>query len=103
MINPEEDLRIAVTLIHQFENSGIPVSPQTQISAGVYELADRIINRLRRNLTDAEGYNNEMFISMMQSIGYPVLFLVNDLYSCRLFGVQTTKGIIVIPNTTVKC
>lgn len=96
MVNPEDDIRVASNLLHQLEVSDIAPKPDNTIREGEIELADRIISKLSRNLHTPDGYNNESFINALSACGYTLLFLVNDLFSCQLFGLQTTKGMLVI-------
>lgn len=95
MVDPK-DLNVLVGLIRQLELSPLPYNPTHVLQEGMTELSDRIIAKIRRHVIDKQGYTNLQFVQAMQSSGFSVLSLRQDLVSCHLFGLPTTKGLVEI-------
>lgn len=95
MVDPK-DLNILVGLIRQLELSPLPQDPNNVLREGMAELSDRVIAKIRRHVTDGYGRTNLQFLQAMQSSGFSILNLQQDLVSCHLFGLRTTKGMIEI-------
>jgi hypothetical protein len=95
MVDPKE-LSILIGLIRQLEYSPLPQNPNNVLQEGMAELSDRIIAKIRRHVSDGQGRTNMHFVQAMQASGFSVLNLQQDLISCHLYGVPTTKGMVEI-------
>lgn len=87
------EVRILLDLLSRLDKDcATPPRPDHRFAKGECELVDRIVNKARRQVLD--GQPNSSFVSIMAAHGYPLLPLLSDLFSVRLYGIQTSKGVI---------
>lgn len=93
----QEEFRILTDLLRRYETE---VPPGVHSTLGL-DLAERIIHKVRNLVNIAPGIADMQFLQSMESIGYPMLPLQQDLVSVHLYGIKTTKGMIQIPTIGV--
>lgn len=91
MASPNE-LRLLLQLLHTLDNDpGVVFNPSHRFTDGQNITVDRIVCKLKKQVQDRDSNTT---LNVMASNGYPLLPLIQDMVSVRLYGVQTTKGII---------
>lgn len=91
------EFRILTDLLRRFETE---VPPAVRTSLGD-ELVERIVNKIQRMVNVSPGIADTQFLKAMETIGYSMLPLQQDLVSVHLYGINTTKGMIQIPTMAV--
>ncbi|QKE54494.1 hypothetical protein ACSA002_1800 [Salmonella phage vB_SalM_SA002] len=92
-----DEFRILTDLLRRYETEVPPGVPST---LGL-DLAERIVHKINRMINVMPGVVDTQFLQAMESIGYPMLPLQQDLVSVHLYGLRTSKGLIQIPTTAV--
>lgn len=92
-----DEFRILTDLLRRYETEVPPGVPST---LGL-DLAERIVHKINRMINVMPGVVDTQFLQAMESIGYPMLPLQQDLVSVYLYGLRTSKGLIQIPTTAV--
>lgn len=92
-----DEFRILTDLLRRYETEVPPGVPST---LGL-DLAERIVHKINRMINIMPGVVDTQFLQAMESIGYPMLPLQQDLVSVHLYGLRTSKGLIQIPTTAV--
>lgn len=88
----QNEVSLLLQLLHTLDSDpSILFNPAHKFEYGQNVTVDRIVCKLKKQVQDRDS--NSM-INLMATNGYPLLILVQDLVSVRLYGVQTTKGII---------
>lgn len=93
----QDEFRILTDLLRRYETE---VPPGVQSTLGV-DLVERIVHKINRMINVMPGVVDTQFLQAMESIGYPMLPLQQDLVSVHLYGIRTSKGLIQIPTTAV--
>lgn len=97
----ERDIRILLQLLHTVDNDpSIAANPSHHFRMGENETVDRIVCKLKKYITDQESQSLPVVMTMSNN-GYPLLPLIQDMVSVRLYGVQTTKGVIAFEPTVI--
>lgn len=89
----QEEFRILTDLLRRYETEVPPGVPST---LGL-DLAERIVHKVRNLVNIGPGITDMHFLQAMESIGYPMLPLQQDLVSVHLYGIKTSKGILQVP------
>jgi len=89
---PSSELPGLVALLRAHEASAVPHTYRL----GDSPLTDQIILQTRKGLQNESGEVDYTFIEYLYREGVGVLFLINDLAACRLFGLSTAKGVIEV-------
>lgn len=93
----QDEFRILTDLLRRYETE---VPPGVQSTLGA-DLVERIVHKINRMINVMPGVVDTQFLQAMESIGYPMLPLQQDLVSVHLYGIRTSKGLIQIPTTAV--
>lgn len=93
----QNEFRILTDLLRRFETE-VPAGVQTTLGV---DLVDRIVNKAGRMVNTSPGIPDTQFLQAMETIGYPMLPLQQDLVSVHLYGINTTKGLIQISPTAM--
>lgn len=88
----QNEVSLLLQLLHTLDSDpSIGFNPSHRFIDGQNVTVDRIVCKLKKQVQDRDS--NTMS-NLMAINGYPLLPLIQDLVSVRLYGVQTTKGII---------
>lgn len=93
----QDEFRILTDLLRRYETE---VPPGVTSTLGM-DLAERIVHKINRMVNVAPGVTDTQFLQAMESIGYPMLPLQQDLVSVHLYGLRTSKGLIQIPTAAL--